>query len=123
MFLLLHNVKGGLMIEDKMKTSNPVAILQAFMQNLAVHPLELDSNDEVSVLDLIYSAYEEIHREDSEEVRQGFCELDKHLQGVNLDDNDMLFSLVCQICCACEKKAFIDGARIGAHLMQEFQCS
>jgi hypothetical protein len=41
------------------------------------------------------------------------------MKDVSLDINNEVFSIVCQIYCAGEEQAFLDGVRIGAHLVKE----
>ena len=55
-------------------------------------------------------------------IRQGFIEIDKYLEGiVSLEENNTVFEIVCKLCSACEKRAFIDAIQIGAQLMLELQ--
>lgn len=43
------------------------------------------------------------------------------LEHLLLDDNNAVWNLCCQLCTACEHKAFIDGLQYGAHLMQNLK--
>ena len=83
------------------------------------HPFDPGDSDCKTVLDQLYQVYEESHESDPTEIRDGFKELDKFLEGLSLDDNNAVWNLCCQICTAYEHKAFIDGLLYGAFLMRE----
>lgn len=101
--------------------SIPRHILQVFSQHLSSHPVELKNTDAASVLELIYTEYTEIKGRDPVEIRQGYEELNAYLEPLSLNDNNAIFSLVVRLCCAYEQTAFLDGIKIGAHLMQEIK--
>ena len=87
------------------------------------HPFDSGDSDCETVLDQLYQAYAESHESDPPEIRNGFKELDDLLGGLPLDDNNAVWNLCCQLCTAYEHKAFIDGLRYGAYLMQELNKS
>ena len=72
--------------------------------------------DLLSVKDISYAGS---HESDPTEISDGFKELDKFLEGLSLDDNNAVWNLCCQLCTAYEHKAFLDGLRYGAYLVQE----
>ena len=84
---------------------------------------EFDSGDPdcKTVLEQLYRAYAESHESDPHEVREMFRELDEFLAGLPLKDNNVAFSLCCQLCIAHERRAFIDGFHYGAQLMTELK--
>ena len=83
------------------------------------HPFDSGDSDCETVLDQLYQAYAESHESDPPEIRNGFKELDDLLGSLPLDDNNAVWNLCCQLCSAYEHKAFLDGLRYGACLMQE----
>ena len=83
------------------------------------HPFDPGDSDCKTVLDQLYQAYAESHENDPPEIRDGFKDLDKFLEGLSLDDNNAVWNLCCQLCTAYEHKAFIDGLLYGAFLMRE----
>ena len=85
------------------------------------HPIDLGDSDCETVLDQLYQAYAESHESDPPEIRNGFKELDDLLGGLPLDDNNAVWNLCCKLCTAYEHKAFLDGLKYGAHLMQELK--
>ena len=108
---------------DKQNSVNITqAVSQLFRKQLMEHPLDAQNTDLCSVLELLYTAYAETQTDDPEEVKQAYQRLDDLLQDVSLDLNNAVFSLVCQIQCTGEERAFLDGIRIGAHLVKELYC-
>ena len=88
---------------------------------ITAHPFDSGDSDCETVLDQLYQAYAESHESDPPEIRDGFKELDKFLEGLSLDDNNAVWNLCCQLCSAYERKAFHDGLQYGAHLMTELK--
>ena len=86
---------------------------------IASNPPDLGDCNCETVLDQLYLAYAESHESDPQEIRDGFKELDALLECLPLADNNSVWNLVCQLCTAYERKAFLDGLQYGAHLMNE----
>ena len=51
------------------------------------HPFDPGDSDCETVLDQLYQAYAEFHENDPAEIRDGFKELDKFLEGLSLDEH------------------------------------
>ena len=83
------------------------------------HPFDPGDSDCETVLDQLYQAYAESRESDPPEIRDGFKELDDLLGGLSLDDNNTVWNLCCQLCCAYEHKAFTAGLQYGSHLILE----
>ena len=94
-------------------------IAQQLKAYIDTHPFDPGDSDCETVLDQLYQAYAESHESDPPEIRDGFKALDEFLEGVSLDDSNAVWNLCCQLCTAYEHKAFLDGLRYGAYLMQE----
>ena len=94
-------------------------IAQRLKAYIDTHPIDLGNSDCETVLDQLYQAYAESHENDPPEIRNGFKEMDDLLGNLSLDDNNAVWNLCCQLCSAYEHKAFLDGLRYGAYLMQE----
>ena len=84
-----------------------------------IHPIDLGDSDCETVLDQLYQAYAESHESDPPEIGEGFKELEEFLCTLPLEDNNAVFNLCCHLCCAYERKAFLDGLQYGAHLISE----
>ena len=90
--------------------------LKAYMD---AHPFDPGDSDCETVLDQLYQAYAESHESDPPEIGEGFKELEDFLCVIPLEDNNAVFNLCCRLCCAYERKAFIDGLQYGSHLILE----
>lgn len=83
------------------------------------HTFDSGDPDCKTVLDQLYRAYAESHENDPPGIREGFKELENFLEVLPLDDNNAVFNLCCRLCCAYERKAFIDGLHYGAYLTRD----
>ena len=90
--------------------------LKTYMQT---HPFDSGDPDCKTVLDQLYHTYAESHESDSQEIGDGFKELEEYLCILPLENNNAVFNLCCRLCSAYERKAFIDGLQYGAELMLE----
>lgn len=96
-------------------------VVQLFSQHIHTHPFHLDGADAASVLELLYITYTETLGRDPEEIDQGFINLGTYLEKLSLDENNAIFSIVCELCNAYEKRAFMDAIQLGAHLITKLQ--
>ena len=96
-------------------------IAQLFSQHIANQPFHLSGTDAASVLELLYITYTESQGRDPAEINQGFRNLGTHLEQLPLDENNDIFSIVCGLCDAYEKRAFMDAIKLGAYLITELQ--
>lgn len=94
-------------------------ISQQLHEYIGIHPFQLPGTDAASVLELLYITYTESQGRDSAEINQGFRNLGTHLEQLPLDENNAIFSIVCGLCDAYEKRAFMDAIKLGAYLMTE----
>ena len=81
----------------------------------------LKNSESDSVLEFLYTAYADEQGQDPQEIKQYFVDLDNHLKGLSLEENNEIFAIVCSICSAYEKRAFLDGIQVGASLLLELQ--
>ena len=96
-------------------------IINQLKTYIKTHPFDCGDSDCETVLDQLYQAYAESHESDPPEISDGFKELEEFLCNLPLEDNNAVFNLCCRLCCAYERKAFIDGLQYGAHLMSELR--
>ena len=94
-------------------------IAQRLKAYIDTHPFDPGDSDCKTVLDQLYQAYAESHESDPPEIGEGFKELEEFLCNLPLEDNNAVFNLCCRLCCAYERKAFIDGLQYGAFLMRK----
>ena len=96
-------------------------VVQDFRAHIQKGSVDFRDDRVSSALDFLYVIYAENQPADTEEIKQGFLNLDHYLDAVSLDDNNAIFSLVCGLCSLYEERAFKDGLRLGAYLMLELQ--
>ena len=100
----------------------PFTIAKAFSEHIHSGVFSLKNTDAASVLEFLYIAYTDIQGRDPKEIDQGFVALEDHLStAVSLEENNEIFGIVCGLCDAYEKRAFMDAVQIGAYLMLELQ--
>lgn len=99
----------------------PSKIAMEFYERIHTGSFGLKKSDASSVLEFLYITYADVQGRDPKEIDQGFLDLDDHLSGVTLEENNEIFGIVCRLCDAYEKRAFIDAIQIGAYLMLELQ--
>lgn len=97
------------------------AIAQRLAQCLSNHPFHLPDTDADTMLEWLYICYTETQEQDPPEINQSFLLLGTHLEQLPLAENNAIFAIVCELCNAYEKRAFLDAIRMGAFLMQELQ--
>ena len=99
-------------------------IAKDFSQRIHSGVFSLKNSDAASVLEFLYMAYADVQGRDPKEIDQGFINLENHLsKAVSLEENNEIFSIVCRLCDAYEKRAFLDAIQIGAYLMLELQAN
>ena len=102
----------------------PAKIAKDFSDRIHTGAFSLKNSDAASVLEFLYIAYTDVQGRDPKEIDRGFIELDNHLsKAVSLEENNEIFSIVCSLCDAYEKRAFLDAIQIGAYLMLELQAN
>ena len=100
----------------------PAKIAKDFSDRIHAGGFCLKNSDADSVLAFLHTAYADVQDRDPKEIDQGFIELDNHLsKAVSLEENNEIFGIVCRLCDAYEKRAFIAAIQIGAYLMLELQ--
>ena len=106
---------------DNTIPSTAARLAQQLSQHIASQPFHLSGTDATSVLELLYITYTETLGRDPEEINQGFINLGTHLEQLPLDENNAIFAIVCELCNAYEKRAFMDAIKLGAYLIAELQ--
>ena len=101
----------------------PAKIAKDFSQRIHSGVFSLKNSDAESALEFLYMAYADVQGRDPKEIDQGFLDLDTHLSKFSLDENNETFGIVCKLCDAYEKRAFIDAIQIGAYLILELQAN
>ena len=92
-------------------------IAKALSEHIHSGVFGLENSNAASVLEFLYIAYAETCEKDPPEVNRGFKNLDEHLDSLPLSENNEIFAIVCGLCNAYEKRAFIDAVKIGMSLI------
>lgn len=104
---------------ENMFPFEPATIAKTFSEHIHSGAFSLKNSDATSVLEFLYIAYTDVQGRDPKEIDQGFLDLDSHLSKFSLEENNETFGIVCKLCDAYEKRAFMDAIQIGAYLMME----
>ena len=72
-----------------------------------------------SVLTLLYEAYNDANNMDSDEIKAGFRDLYKLMNGMPLREMDTIVNPVCALCRDYEQAGFVHGVEVGMLLAKE----
>ena len=93
--------------------------LSALRRRMETHPLNLGDAD--SVLNLLYEAYSDCNPMVDAQIKAGFYELYRLMNGVPLEKMDEIINPVCFLCREHERLGFVHGVQIGMLLEQELE--
>ena len=85
--------------------------LSALRRRLDTHPPELGDAD--SVLNLLYEAYSRCNPMVDAQIKAGFHEMYRLMNGMPLREIDEIINPVCTLCRDHERSGFVHGVRIG----------
>lgn len=83
------------------------------------HPPDLGDAD--SVLSLLYEAYCDINPMEDAEIKAGFAELYRLMNGMPLEKMDEIINPVCFLCREHERSGFVHGVQVGIRLLEELK--
>ena len=72
-----------------------------------------------SILEVLFDAYNESSGFDNAAIKADFEELYRLMNGKPLKEIDEIIYAVCTLCRDHEKAGFIEGVKVGIHLVQE----
>lgn len=95
--------------------------MQQYIQALVDHYKQDPPNhgDAKSVLDLLYWHYAEFNPIDNQKIRDNFTNLRKQYSHLSMQEFDPIFTTVSDLCVEHERRAFLEGLRLGVVLRQE----
>lgn len=79
----------------------------------------LNTDNAKSILELLYWHYAEYNPVDSKEIRDGFARIRQQYSHLSLEEFDPIFTTVSDLCVEHERRAFLEGLRLGVTLMTE----
>lgn len=83
------------------------------------HIDQMQTDNEKSVLEILYEYHLEHQTYDNEQIRADFNALYQQMHGMPLKEVDKVIYAVCDLCRAHELAGFIEGIKIGFHLFHE----
>ena len=83
------------------------------------HIDQMLTDDEKSVLEILYEYNLEHQTYDNEQIRADFNALYQQIHGMPLKEIDKVIYAVCDLCRDHELAGFIEGIKIGFHLFHE----
>lgn len=96
-------------------------VAQKFRELIAQRNYDFNDDRVSCALDFLYVAYMESKGKDPKEISHAFVRLEDYMEGIDLENNNAIFLLVCELCDLYEKRAFKDGLQLGAYLALELQ--
>ena len=91
----------------------------AIIDELKAHPPDFGDAD--SILEMLYSCYNQYNRMDTADIKAGFEELYAKMTGIPLRDMDGIIDTTCTLCREHEKSGFVEGVKVGILLTEELQ--
>ena len=92
--------------------------MTALQTNLATQQPNYPNNAE-SILEVLFDAYNESSGFDNAAIKADFEKLYRLMNGKLLKEIDEIIYAVCTLCRDHEKSGFIEGVKVGIHLVQE----
>ena len=82
---------------------------------------KLPNESSLSILNMLYEAYNEINLMDDDKVKQDFHELYQQMNGMSLQEMDRIIYPVCTLCHDHERSGFSHGVQVGLRLAEELK--
>lgn len=95
--------------------------MKAYYEKLRTYIAENPPNfgDGESVLTLLYEAYADSNKMDDGTITQGFNELYRQMNGMELREMDRIIYPVCTLCRDHQRSGFVEGLKVGILLREE----
>ena len=94
-------------------------LVEKLKHRVAENPSNYGDAD--SVLGLLYECFNENNPYDNDQIKSDFEELYLQMNGMSLRDMDKIIYPVCKLCRDHEKSGFIEGIKIGFHIVEEMK--
>lgn len=89
------------------------------LDHLKNHPPDYGDGNAQSVLEMLYSYYNQYNRMDTDAIKAGFEELYAKMTSMPLRDMDDIIYATCSLCREHEKSGFVEGVKAGVLLAEE----
>ena len=108
-------------MKDYLKLPEVVPFLEVLRKHVADHAPNYGEWNAQSRLPMLYVAYSEYNRCETDDVKCGFEGLYDLLKGLPLKSLDAVIDAVCDLCHSHEQAGFIEGLKVGVRLGDELR--
>ena len=95
--------------------------IKTLKQYVADNPPNYGGGDARSILDMLFTYYQQCNNTDTDAVKAAFEDLYQRMHGMPLRDMDRIIDVVCTLCREHEKSGFVTGVKIGFQLGDELK--
>jgi hypothetical protein len=92
---------------------------EALKKHINAHPPNYGDCDARSILEMLWNCYCQHNQMDTDQIKDGFANLYRHMKHLPLSDVDGVIDIVCSLCWEHEKAGFVEGVKVGIRLGQE----
>ena len=93
--------------------------IETLKQYVADNPLNYGDGDARSILDMLFTYYQQCNNTDTDAVKAAFEDLYQRMHGMPLREMDRIVDAVCTLCREHEKAGFVEGMKVGIQLRVE----
>ena len=108
-------------VKDFLKLPELVPFLEILCKHVSANAPNFGDGDAKSLLEMLYVAYGEYNRFETDEVKRGFESLYDLLKGLPLKSIDQVIYTVCGLCRDHEQSGFTEGVKVGVRLGDELK--
>ena len=93
--------------------------IKTLKQYVADHPPNYGDGDANSILEMLFTYYQQCNNTDTDAVRAAFEDLYQRMHGMPLREMDWIVDTVCTLCREHERAGFTEGVRVGIKFAEE----
>ena len=93
--------------------------IKTLKQYVADHPPNYGDGDANSILEMLFTYYQQCNNTDTDAVKAAFEDLYQRMHGMPLREMDRIIDSVCTLCREHERAGFTEGVRVGIKLAEE----
>ena len=108
-------------VKDYLNLPEMVPFMVVLRKHVAAHMPHFGDWNAESVLQMLYVAYSEYNRFETDDVKGGFEGLYDLLKGLPLKSLDTVIDAVCDLCHSHEQSGFTEGLKVGVRLGDELR--
>ena len=93
--------------------------IEVLKKYVADNPPNYGDGDAHSILEMLFTYYQQCNSTDTDAVRAAFEDLYQRMHGMPLREMDRIIDVVCTLCREHERAGFTEGVRVGIKLAEE----